>query len=244
MKKPIDFSKWVSRSHNLGDIIPKEKGKGGHLTAIHDIWIEERYNIDTRLHSKYLDKGLACESEGIQILKTVFYKNDYVSKNSVLFTGKYSKGTPDVIVKNSESVDDVKNSWSAETFEKAKPTHNNIWQLNNYALLTGRKKCRLFYCLNSMPDFMVSELEMKEFYAGRYGSMDNPEFLKVCEKIRAENNYDHIPIYERFKFWEWEPTKDDFDKIIYSVRVARIEMVRLESEKQTKNAVNKALMGI
>lgn len=244
MKKPIDFSKWISRSHNLGDIIPKEKGRGGHLTAIREIWIKERYGLESRISSKYLDKGIACESEGVEMLKKVFYPNDYVSKNREEFIGEYTKGTPDVIMKSDDCVSDIKNAWDAYTFENAECSHSYLWQLNNYALLTGRKKCRLFYCLNSMPDFMVSELEMKEFYAGRYGTQENPEFLKVCQKIRAENNYDHIPIYERFKFWEWSPTKDDFEKIKDSVIFSRNEMVRLESEKQTKNTVNKALMGI
>lgn len=245
MRKPIDFSQWKSRSHNLGDIIPKEKGRGGHLTAIRDIWISERYNLENRINSKYLDKGIACESLGIEMLKKAFYPNDYVSKNREEFSDEYTKGTPDVLMKQDDSVTDIKNAWNAQTFENAELNHSYFWQLNNYALLTKRKKCRLFYCLNSMPDFMISELEQKEFYSGRYGTTENPEYIKVCQKIRDENNYDHIPIYERFKFWEWEPNpEEEFVKIKESVIFARSEMNRLESQKQIQININKAIMKI
>lgn len=241
MRNAIDFSNWKSRSHNLGDIIAKEKGRGGHLTAIKDIWIKERYGLERRINSKYLDKGIACESEGIEMLKKVFYPNDYVSKNTKEFIGKYTKGILDVLMKKDDCVTDIKNAWDAFTFENADLSHGYFWQLNNYAMLTGYKKCRLFYCLNSMPDFMVSELEQKEFYSGRHGSTENPEFLKVCQKIRDEHNYEHIPFYERFKVWEWEPTRDvEFAKIIDSVNIARIEMQRLEKEKQDFININKS----
>ncbi len=241
MRKPIDFSKWKSRSHNLGDIIPKEKGRGGHLTAIRDIWIMERYGLESRINSKYLDKGIACESEGIAMLKKAFYPNDYVSKNTKEFIGDYTKGTPDVLMKVDDCVTDIKNAWDAFTFENADLSHGYFWQLNNYALLTGHMKCRLFYCLNSMPDFMLSEMEEKELRGGRYLSRESADYLEVCQKIRDEHNYEHIPFYERFKFWEWNPTEEvEFKKIIDSVKVARTEMQRLESEKQKEIELNKS----
>jgi hypothetical protein len=237
-----DFSNWKSRSHCLGYIIPKEKGRGGHLAEIKQLWVAERYNVDTRLHSKYLDKGLSCESEGIGMLKQLFYPDEYVTKNTKEFEGEFTKGTPDVIMDIDDSVTDIKNAWNAFTFENAAPTHNNIWQLNNYAFMTGKSKCRLFYCLNSMPDFMLSEMEQRELRQGRYLSEYDPKYLEACEKMRQENSYNHIPIEERVKFWEWEPTQNEFHIIIKSVQKARIEMDNLENIKASQIEVNKSVL--
>lgn len=227
----IDFSNWKSRSYNLGNIVPKENGRGGHLTAIYDIWLEERFNLKKQISSPILDKGIACEMDGINMLKSVFYPKKYVSKNREEFSNDFIQGTPDVFFDGSEFVTDIKNAWTFATLEKAELSHNYYWQLVAYCWLTGRKKARLFYSLNNMPDFLMADLERKLFYSEKFLTMESPDYLEAVQVLRENHNYDHLPLEEKFRFWEFEVSNSDIWKAEESVKVARIEMQRLEEEK-------------
>lgn len=239
----IDFNTWKSRCHNVGDIIPKEKGKGGHITKIRELWIESRYEIKNEINSKYLDKGIACESEGIEMLKQVFYPEGYyVSKNRLEIENDFIKGTPDVFLNSDDFVTDIKNAWDFTTLEKAELSHNYYWQLVAYCWLTGKRKARLFYSLNNMPDFLLSDLERKMFYSGNYVSMESNEFISDCEDLRRQHNYDHLPIHEKFRYWEFDVTDEMIETVKNAVIFARNQMQEFEQKRDIEIQKNKEIM--
>lgn len=115
-------------------------------------WIKEQiYGHRAQINSKYIDKGL--EMEDMAIDKAIEWLDlPFALKNEKQYEDEHFTGTPDLLL--SDTVVDIKNSWSWETFplfEDEIPTKGYYYQLQIYMHLTGLKKAKLVYVLLDTP---------------------------------------------------------------------------------------------
>ena len=225
----MDFANYKFRCSYLGNIV----NKSGNITQttktyLLELWIKERFNVEKDIASKYFDKGVACESDGRELLQKTFYKNEFVAKNKTRLENDYLQGEYDYYSKTDETVTDIKNAWDIFTFHKAKLTHDYEWQLKGYAMLLGINKCRLFYFLNDMPDFMLCEEERKLFGSGKFLTTESQDFLQACDELKRKFTYSYLRTEERFKFWHFNANENDFEKIRNSVEQARKYLIALD----------------
>ena len=228
--KTLDFSNYKFRCSSLGKIV----SKSGNLTQttktfLLELWIKEKFCIEKDINSKYLEKGISCESDGRSILQKVFYRDEFVSKNKIRLENDFLSGEYDYFSNTDNTVTDIKNAWDLFSFHKAELTHDYKWQLKGYAMLLGIKKCRLLYCLNDMPDFLLCEEEKKMFYNGKFLSTESQEFLSACQDLRKKYTYGYLKLEERFKYWHFECTNQDIDEIKKSVELSRKYLIELEN---------------
>jgi hypothetical protein len=141
------------------------------ITYLKDYYAEKKYGVREEIHSKYLEKGLFCESEAIDIIAERLGLG-ILEKNEVHFNDEHFMGTPDCYT--NDLVIDTKCSWDGTTFLDAvtSPINKDYeCQMQVYMHLTGIKKAKLVYVLLDTPDFI------------NYGN---------------EITYSHIPIKQRF----------------------------------------------
>lgn len=243
------FENYKFRCSALGKIISKSgKLTDTTKTYLTDVFIGELYGIHKDINSKYLDKGIACETAGVRLLRETIYQNkaNFV-KNVDEKANDFIKGTCDINANQDETITDIKNAYDRFTFGKASLTWDYQWQVKGYCWLYGRSKGRLFYCLNNMPESLVSKEVQKAFYLGDFTTPECDEFRQVEDNIRDSHNYDKIPIEERFKFWDLEFTDNDLETITQAVTVARMYLLDLYNEhllmvERNLNSMGKSLL--
>jgi hypothetical protein len=134
-------------------------------------YAENKYGVKEEIHSKYLEKGIHCEAEAIDICAERLGLG-ILEKNQKHFSDEFFQGTPDCYT--ADLVIDTKCSWSAETFLDAvtSPINKDYEaQLQVYMHLLGVKKSKLVYVL-----------------------LDTPAEANYGEDVF----YSHLPINERF----------------------------------------------
>lgn len=236
------FDNWLCRCSGLGNIVTKSgKLTQGAMTYLDEVFIEEVYGISRDAYGKALDKGVACEEDGFKMLNDVFYRGRFVAKVKEPKENEYIKGTPDTIIDG--CVTDIKNALDLFTFGKATMTHLYEWQVKGYMFLYNLPKGRLFYCLNNMPEYMVLEEQRKMFYTQKkWATLESPEYLAACDALAQAHNYDHIPLEQKFKFWDIERSQENDNAIIASVISARQYLNAKYDEHEAQILKNKQLL--
>lgn len=239
------FDNFEFRCSALGNIITASgKLTDTAKTYINDCYIGFMDDVRKEGFGKILDKGKFCEEEGFTLLSKTIFQGKLVVKNKIRKGNGFIRGEWDTVV--GDTTIDIKNAYDKFTFQKAKLSHIYEWQLKGYGWLTGNKNLMLFYCLNNTPEPMLQDLERSLFYKRKWEflSMEDPKYLEACEQLRAENNYDHLPIFERFKFWEFQFTEADKERIKKGVNDARNYMEELHEERFDRVVRNMTRMGI
>lgn len=188
-------------------------------THLVDKFVSIKYQRETDLYNRYLEKGNACEDDSItlysRITKTLFIKNEEMLSN------KFICGTPDLYegesISKASVIVDVKTSWDVFTFNRIKYDKEinkmYFWQLQGYMALTGAKVARLAYCLVNAPDYLIDDEKRKFSY--RHGL--TPEALQEGYK-RIERNmiFDidafstRYPNYQMAnETWKWDIPKEE-----------------------------------
>lgn len=239
------FDNYKFRCSALGKIVSKSGSfTEGNKTYIEEVFIGEIYNRKKEAYGRALDKGVLCEEDGITMLNNTIYKGQLLIKNKERKSNDFIHGEADVF-KNG-IVHDVKNAFDLFTFGKANLSHDYYWQLVGYAWLWETDKAMLYYCLNNMPEQMLLEEERMLFYKNKWQfvSMEDENYLKACDELRAAHTYDNMPIYERFKSWEFIVLPEQIEQLKKAVTRARAYMNELYAnhEKMIKN--NMKLSGV
>lgn len=178
------------------------------LTFVHD-WIKsqpEFYDRYKSFHSKYTLKGNECEQESIEFASNV-YGWGKVKKNTEYFETDYLTGTPDVIL--SDSVDDIKNSWSEATFplfDTEIPIDGYGWQLQGYMEGKNKPKSSLIYTLMDAPERIV--LKEARFKAYELGVENGEVDFELYEEIRLSMTYSYLRDDLRIKRFFLDRDKD------------------------------------
>lgn len=235
------MSDFKFRCSALGKIVSKSgKLTDTNKTYIQECFIGDKYKVHKEITSKYLDKGIACETEGLTLFNEAFYPSKLVLKNKKHFSNDFIVGTPDIIVGN--VIADIKNAYDLFTFGKASLSWDYEWQLKGYMYLTGKTKATLFYCLIDMPDFLLAQEERKLFYSGGFLTTESPDYQEAVKELQRKYVYDYMSKEERFKFWDIELLDTDIKQIESSVTKSREYMDSLELDYQTNITKNKTLL--
>lgn len=169
-------------------------------------WIKEKmFNRKPEWKAIVVEKGLACEQQGIDLIGKI-YGIDDLFKNDEFFHNDYMHGFPDIV---HDVVRDVKSSWDLFTFpmfDDSMPDSDYWWQLQGYMELTGIKKASVDYVLIDTPLPLV-QLDLKKLYFQSGGKAEdwNPD---THQALLPNYQFNDIPEALRVKSFtvEYDPT--------------------------------------
>lgn len=218
----METQQFRARCSSLGKIFTNPRSKTESIsettkTHLEEWMVEQKFGIRKEISSKYLEKGLQMEDTAIQEYSTLF--NVECFKNEEWFENDYITGTPDLILEN--KIVDIKCSFSAFTFPMFDTKLANKayeYQLNGYMYLTGKTEAEIAYFLLNSPEGIILSEAKSIMYKEGLGA----DWLDVLvEEVRANHNYDHIPMEDRCKVFKIE--RDE--KIISEIK-DRVENCR------------------
>jgi len=237
------FDDWECRCSALGNIMSKSgKLTDANKTFLLDVFIGTIYGVRKEAYGKALEKGKYCEEDGISMIGATLLRGQLPIKNKERKHNGFIHGECDVF-KNG-TVYDVKNAFTLFSFGKASLTWEYEWQLVGYSWLWGAEKAVLYYCLNDMPEHMLEEEKRMLFYKNKwkYLTFESQNYIDDCEELESAHKYSHIPLEERFKYWEVSINKDRFAQIEETVKNCRVYLNQLYEEYEAMINKNKALI--
>jgi hypothetical protein len=176
-----------------GHTLPK--GARSHV----DRWVDEVYNgIEYDYFSKYTEKGHRVEEESIEAIKSYFFLDPSLSKNTESYEDEYITGTPDLL--DVDAVFDAKSNWSTNTFPDPNKT---LWEINRKYWL----QMQGYMHLTHLPKAYVC-----------YVLCDTPEDLLDGE---YQEKYSSWPIIDRVRAYEVDYDPDVIDSVIERVKLIR-----------------------
>lgn len=222
----MDFSTYLFHPHALHMLMkePKEKeakesGQMAETTKqyLTDIFVEECFGRKKDIDTKYMEKGIAAEEEGITLYSK--YCKEFYVKNDEQLSNKWITGTPDIRV-NLETKD-IKCSWDAHShFRKladTKPAQEYYWQGQGYMWLDDAERHTVAHCLVNTSQYIIErECRLLEYSV-------SPKLLFDAQNdLRYNMVYDDIPINQRVI--EFTFTRDNvaIERIKEQVEKARL----------------------
>lgn len=221
------------------DLVILSEGAKTHLM---DIWISETKRRKADINSKFIEKGLAMEEDGITLysrLKKVFFK-----KNETHLSNDYIKGTPDsfvgVLILQALRIIDIKCAWNANTFYRTFTKKLNelyYWQGMGYMWLTGAKFFDLAYCLVNTPPSLVEAEKRQLWYKLGQPSDNDTNWISAQIEIDKNMTYDDIPLREKMLEYTIEFNQFEIDLLKKKVIKGREYLNWLDNEFELKFAV-------
>lgn len=175
----------------------------GTKTWLKKLAKEDHFNYKPNISSKPIVKGNDCEEVSIELRNKVYFKN--TKKNTERKTSSWLTGECDLVEK--ESVDDIKTSWSLETFpaftedaEKLIKKSGYDWQGRGYMLLWEKPKAKVTYCMVDTPNYLlteyddlsihkVSHIDPKDRETTVVFNRDKDIEVKMFERYKIANKY-------------------------------------------------------
>jgi len=215
--KPILFrcSSWADLMTDPKTKAQKEAGElsEGAKTLCIETWIAHKYGIKKDITSKYLEKGIVSEEDGITLLSKVdktFYVNNKARMSNEFITGEWD------ILKD-EHVIDIKCAWDAFSFFKhlkdKELDKTYYWQLQGYMALTGAKTAEIAYCLVDTPDHLIEKEITNLWY--KLGQIDQESQEWIEAETEARNNMifsDKIDTKDRVIRFKIDRNDEDIQK--------------------------------
>ena len=148
-----------------------------------------------------LDKGVLGENEAIKMLSRV--DGVEYSKNEEMFTNRYLKGIPDIVIKKGAAVKlvkDIKVVYDLPSFIELLHTScdkDNSWQMTGFLDILKLKEGEICHCLVNMPEEMIlAEINRITEKYKMLGYSDEQVDKKISE-LRHSMVYDEIPEHLR-----------------------------------------------
>lgn len=235
------FSNYKFRCSSLGNLITKDDKLTELLkTYLDEIFTETIYKVRKEVYSKYFEKGIKMEDESVKMLNVIY--KDFLLKNEERIENDYISGECDVLTE--DEVIDIKNAYDKSTFGKCKLTKDYEWQLYGYCWLFNRVKGRLFYTLNNLPYELLESEKRQLLYKNptKYLTSQSENYLKDCELLEQEHNYDNMPIYERFKVFDVEFKQEHKERITKMGAICRNYLNKKYQEYLKQIEFNKSLI--
>jgi hypothetical protein len=177
---------------SLGKIMSPAKSKkdsdlsAGAITYCKELAKQCVYGFKPSISSKYLEKGLLCEDNSIELYNQVNFSN--LTKNSERKNNEWLTGEIDLL--DGDLIIDIKTSWSLMQFpalpEDAHDTDYE-WQGRGYMMLWDKPKFRLAFCLVTTP------LELREWDDELIHEVDH---IDPALRITVVD-YDRCPVKEQ-----------------------------------------------
>lgn len=172
-----------------------------------------------------IDKGLACEEDGIKMISDVFGYTDFY-KNDEYFENEFMQGCPDII--HNGIIRDTKLSWDLFTFpmfDTDIPNNDYWWQLQGYMILTGLNKASLDYVLIDTPIPLIL-LDLKKLYY-QSGGVAEEWTQEKYEYLYPNYQFNDIPKEQRIKSFEFELDNTIKSEIEHRVQLCRVYINQL-----------------
>jgi len=198
------------------------------------LWLRLEYDYREPVITKELLKGNLCEQDSIELVTDLIPAQEFRVKNRDHFEDDYFTGTPDVILKKDNVIEDLKSSWTIKTFFESEPDKLYEGQAQVYMHLTGIHNYRLIYALVDTPDEIVLQ-EMKRFFYKLGQDENNPEYERICNDLEAMHKVSHIPAKDRMKTYAYTYNPEYMKELIFRVKEAR----KFYKTLTLVNAVNK-----
>ena len=225
----------------------KETLSEGTKTYLDEIFVQEYYNRKKEFSSKEMEKGTLCEEDSLEFLSGIM--GTFLKKNESTYSNTLFKGTPDILL--NDSVIDIKTSWDLFSFQKAEVTSLYDWQLECYALLTGKEKKYLTYCLVNSPAHLIDDEKRKMSYFIRDISCETEEYKDRAKQIEINMIFDlakfkesnpGYPMEILASEWSYDiPAKDRVKTFVLPMK-NELEISLLESRIQaSRNYLNEKL---
>jgi len=148
----------IIRASALGSIMTDGKGKDelsvGAKTYVGKLAKEFIYGYDERISNKYMDKGIRCEDDSINLYNAV--KLSSYIKNTERRVNDWITGEADIVA--THKIIDIKTSWSLATFPALAEQGEDKgyeWQLRAYMMLWDKPFSEIAYCLISTPEDLI-----------------------------------------------------------------------------------------
>lgn len=213
------------RCSRLGDLMTSGRKKDELLgqtskSFIEETWLKNKYGYEETIMTDAMLKGHLCESESRVLIHQVL-GGEMRLRNEERLNNDYVIGTPDVVLKKEDVVEDIKNSQNIRTYLKSEITKNYYWQAQGYMWLTGKKKYRLIYTLNPDPFEIVEEQKKRLFF--KYNCDEsNQDYIDFCSQIdKNQNIINSLSKKEKVKVFEIEYSLSDIEKLKNQVEEAR-----------------------
>lgn len=149
----------------------------GAKTFLKKIAREIAYGFDSEIENKYMNKGIQCEDDSIELLNLVYFQ-EYKKHSGRIVTDLMS-GECDILTDS--YIRDVKTSWSMETFPVLiEDAEDKIyeWQGRAYMHLYDRPEFRLDFCMVTTPE------ELRKYENSKIHEVDHiPPELRVTTVI-------------------------------------------------------------
>jgi hypothetical protein len=205
---------WLIRPSQLGLLMTKGRGTEFGETSmelIRECARFYKYGIEPEtVTSKYLEKGILNERDGMELAKDVFKWDIDIDAPKHRITNDYLTGEPDV---NQSILADIKCSFMAKSFHKVffdddVKNKSYLFQMNAYMFLTGHDQCELVYCLTNTPEHIIADEIQKTTYKllkqPKYTEMGMEDAFSVAETdaeqiIFSQHRFGKIPKEKRVK---------------------------------------------
>ena len=191
----------------LADLIQKRDAKpelqAGAKTYL-DNWIKEQvYKRTKDISSKYMEKGVLCEPQAIDLVaRRMGY--GMIDKNTVRLEDDYFTGECDVDMPS--IIEEIKNSWDIFTFplfETEIPDKDYKFQIQGYMKLYKKQRGAVNYCLIDAPDELINS---EAFRISRKAGFEEVD-MELYDEVKAKMTYSDIPDELKHKRFEFE--RDD-----------------------------------
>ena len=223
----MENNKILFRSSSVGSLLTEPKSKAdkdaGNLSETaksltEDLWLYNTYGFRESIKNDYMDKGISCEQDSMDLVQDVL-GGQFRSRYNQQLTNDYISGCPDIVL--SDYVEDIKTSWNLKTYFKAEPTTMYITQAQCYMWLTGRIKYRLIYCLVPTPQHIIAN-QMQKLSYSYGGNYDNLDYIEECQQIQRNNDLiNEIPKEDRVKVFEFMYDEALIEKLKGQIEKAR-----------------------
>jgi hypothetical protein len=202
-------NKILFRASMVGSLMTEPKLKAdkdaGNLsetakTFVIDKWLYDKYGFLESIKNNYMDKGIECEQNSMDLVSQVV-EGGFRARYNTKLQNDYVIGTPDIVL--SDYVEDIKTSWNLKTFYNAELSKIYYTQAQCYMWLTGKEKYRLIYALVPTPENMILDECEKLVYKYKRNT-ENEDYIKECEQIKKNNDLiKDLPIEKRVKVFEF-----------------------------------------
>lgn len=196
-------------------------------TYLHELWLYNHYGFRKEVLTKEILKGRLCEPDARTLCDKVIGGQFRIRFTDILkergikyLQDDYFTGTPDVVQEVDGYVEDIKCSYTIDTFHMCELTDNYYYQGQVYMHLLGIHNYRLNFCLVKTPEQIIQE-EIKGWYFKFGCNEENPDYIEATKQIEQNHNIDKVELKDRVKTFNFPYDPDVIKKLKFQVEKAR-----------------------
>lgn len=204
------------------------------VTFINKTWLLHNKGFWKLINSKFLDKGLYSEEDGISLVSEV--DGRFYAKNTERQTKGHITGECDIKneIDGKVIVQDVKCCWDAETFINAKLDDLYEWQGRSYMHLYDADEFWLRFCLVDCPPHIYEYEKYK--LKSKYNIIDEDvEGKELIDQLHRNLVFSDNPAYSKSERVKTIKLTRDMEK--ENQLLTRVSLAAVEYNKITLNRV-------